>query len=69
MQKPKFIQRILVTELVIDTEHENVRIQIKDMQGRIVEMFDSLTDYSLWCENNLVTAKDFNSDEHEQENN
>lgn len=69
MQKPKIIQRLIVTEVVIDHQKEKVSILVKNMQGQVLEMFDSLTDYSLWCENNLVTAKDFNSDEHEQENN
>ena len=65
MQKPKIIQRLIVTEVAIDHQNEKVSILVKNMQGQVLEMFDSLTDYSLWCENNLVKDSDFIDDEHE----
>lgn len=63
--KPKIIQRLIVTEVAIDHCNEKVFILVKSLQGQVLEMFNSLTEYSLWCENNLVVSSDFDSDDHE----
>lgn len=62
MQKQKIIQRLFVTEVAIDHQNEKVTIMVKNLQGVVLEMFYSLTDFSLWCENNLVKDSDFIED-------
>lgn len=70
--KKKIFQQVFVTEFAFDPSIEKTVLLIKSLNGNIIKVFTSVTDYTLWCENNLFTQEMYDElmkDSDGQENN